>query len=57
VAPANLREQRPSIAASLRAVRDGVAGTSMGAWSAKLPEAEISAVAYYVRGFYAGEAQ
>jgi cbb3-type cytochrome oxidase cytochrome c subunit/mono/diheme cytochrome c family protein len=57
VAPANLREQRPSIAASLRAVRNGVAGTSMGAWSAKLSEAEISAVAYYVRGFYAGGAQ
>jgi mono/diheme cytochrome c family protein len=52
VPPANLREQRPSLAASLRAVRNGIHGTPMGNWSAKLSEAEISAVAFYVRGFY-----
>jgi len=54
VAPTNFQEQRPSLAASLKAVRDGVEGTRMGPWSLKLTEAEVSAAAYYVRGFYRG---
>lgn len=52
IAPTSFRAQRPSIAASLRALHDGVEGTPMAPWSAKLTEAELSAVAYYVREFY-----
>ena len=54
IAPANFRAQRPSIAASLRALRNGVDGTPMAPWAGELPEAELSAVAYYVRTFFAG---
>ena len=54
VAPTNFQAQRPSIAASLRAVRNGIEGTPMAPWSNELSEAELSAVAYYVRGFCAG---
>jgi high-affinity iron transporter len=54
IAPTNFRAQRPSLAASLRALRDGIEGTPMAPWSTKLTEAELSAVAYYVRGFFEG---
>lgn len=52
VLPTNFRAERPSIAESLRALRNGVEGTPMAPWSTKLSEAELSAVAYYIRGFY-----
>jgi cbb3-type cytochrome oxidase cytochrome c subunit/cytochrome c5 len=52
IAPANFQTQRPSIAASLRALRNGVEGTPMAPWSDQLSEGELSAVAYFVRGFY-----
>jgi mono/diheme cytochrome c family protein len=55
IAPTNFRAQRPSIAASLRALREGIEGTPMAHWSNELPEAELSAVAYYVRTFYQEE--
>ena len=54
IAPTNFRTQRPDIAASLRALRNGVEGTPMAPWSGELSEAELSAVAYYVRTFFAG---
>ena len=54
VAPTNFRAQRPSIAASLRALRNGIDGTPMASWAGELSEAELSAVAYYVRGFFEG---
>lgn len=54
IAPTNFRAQRPTLAASLRAVRNGIEGTPMAPWANELPEAELSAVAYYVRGFFAG---
>ena len=54
IAPTNFRAQRPTLAASLRAVRNGVEGTPMAPWANELAEAELSAVAYYVRGFFAG---
>jgi cbb3-type cytochrome oxidase cytochrome c subunit/cytochrome c2 len=50
--PANFVATRPDLAVSLRAVRNGVEGTPMAPWAIKLSEAELSAVAYYVRGFY-----
>jgi cbb3-type cytochrome c oxidase subunit II len=52
IAPANFQTGRPSIAASLRALRNGIEGTPMAPWSRQLSEAELSAVAYFVRGFY-----
>ncbi|HLK48912.1 MAG TPA: cbb3-type cytochrome c oxidase subunit II [Bryobacteraceae bacterium] len=54
--PTDFRNTRPSIAESLRALRNGVEGTQMAPWTARLSEAELSAVAYYVRGFF-GRAQ
>jgi cbb3-type cytochrome c oxidase subunit II len=52
VAPSNFRAQRPSLPASLRALRNGVDGTPMAPYTSELSEAELSAVAYYVRGFF-----
>jgi cytochrome c oxidase cbb3-type subunit 2 len=52
IVPTNFVAERPSLAASLRALRNGVEGTPMAPWTGKLSEAELSAVAYYVRGFY-----
>jgi mono/diheme cytochrome c family protein len=52
IVPANFAAARPSLAVSLRALRNGVEGTPMAPWTGKLNEAELSAVAYYVRGFY-----
>jgi mono/diheme cytochrome c family protein len=37
---------------SLRAVRDGIEGTRMASWTGRLSDAEIVAVANYVRGFF-----
>jgi mono/diheme cytochrome c family protein len=54
ILPADFRGSRPSIAESLRALRNGVEGTQMAPWTEKLSEAELSAVAYYVRSFYQG---
>jgi mono/diheme cytochrome c family protein len=56
IAPTNFRAQRPDIAASLRSLRNGIEGTPMAPWAGELSEAELSAVAYYVRTFYAGGA-
>jgi mono/diheme cytochrome c family protein len=52
VVPTNFVTQRPSLAASLAALRNGIDGTPMAPWGGKLSEAELSAVAYFVRGFY-----
>jgi len=52
MAPTNFQTQRPSLAASLRALRNGVEGTPMAPWTGELSEAELSAAAYYVRGFF-----
>jgi high-affinity iron transporter len=56
VAPANFQAQRPSLAASLRAVRNGVEGTPMAPWSGQLSEAELSAASYFVRDFFQADA-
>ncbi|HLG99902.1 MAG TPA: cbb3-type cytochrome c oxidase subunit II [Bryobacteraceae bacterium] len=52
VPPTNFQIERPTLAASLRALRKGVEGTPMAAWSSQLSEAELSAAAYFVRGFF-----
>ncbi len=56
IAATNFRAQRPTLAASLRALRNGIEGTPMAPWSGELSEAELSAVAYFVRGFFEGDA-
>ncbi len=56
IAPPDFRSERPNLEASLRAVREGVEGTPMPPWSGKLSEAEMSAVANFVRGFYEPDA-
>jgi cbb3-type cytochrome c oxidase subunit II len=52
IAASNFRTQRLNFDASLRVLRNGVDGTPMAPWISELSEAEISAVASYVRGFY-----
>ncbi|MEQ1885940.1 MAG: cbb3-type cytochrome c oxidase subunit II [Bryobacteraceae bacterium] len=53
--PADFRSMRPSIAQSLRVLRNGIEGSKMAPWTGRLSEAELSAVAYYVRSFYEGD--
>ena len=57
VAPTNFRTERPNLAASLRAVRNGIEGTPMAPWTNELAESELSAVAYFVRTFYSGDSK
>ena len=52
VAPTDFRRQRASLAHGLRALRDGIEGTSMAAWSGRLNEGDMLAVSHYVRAFY-----
>lgn len=52
MAPTNFTQQRPSLAQSIRTVRNGVEGSPMAPWSDKLTDAEVTAVASYVRGFF-----
>jgi cbb3-type cytochrome oxidase cytochrome c subunit len=52
IAPPSFRTQRPSLALSLRIIREGVRGTRMAAWTGRLSEAEIVAVAHHVRQFF-----
>ena len=54
IAPAGFRRQRPTLPESLRVLRNGIEGTSMAPWTARLSDAELVAVAHYVRSFYAG---
>ena len=54
VAPASFRRQRPTLPESLRVLRNGIEGTSMAPWTSRLADAELVAVAHYVRSFYAG---
>jgi mono/diheme cytochrome c family protein len=54
VAPVSFRRQRPTAAHALEVLRNGVDGTSMAPWTARLTDAELVAVAEYVRRFYAG---
>lgn len=52
IVPANLQGVRPSLAQSVKVLRNGIEGTQMAVWTGRLSEAELSAVAYYIRGFY-----
>jgi cytochrome c oxidase cbb3-type subunit I/II len=52
VAPTDFRGQRPSVAESLRALTDGVEGTSMAPWTDRLAEDELLSVVHYIRLFF-----
>src|SRR5579863_18478 len=52
IAASNFQAQRLNSDATLRVLRDGVDGTPMAPWTRELSEAELSAVASYVRRFY-----
>ncbi|MDH4067202.1 MAG: cbb3-type cytochrome c oxidase subunit II [Acidobacteriota bacterium] len=52
MAPAGFTRQRPTLAEALRALRGGIAGTPMAPWTSRLTDAELVAVAQYVRTFY-----
>ena len=52
VAPTNFRRQRATASLTLAAIRDGVEGTQMAAWSGRLTADEQRAVAQYVRRFF-----
>ncbi len=54
IVPADFRAVRPGLSESLRVLRNGVEGTQMAPWTERLSEAELSAVAYYVRSFFEG---
>lgn len=52
--PVSFRRQRPTLDHAIEVVRNGIEGTSMAPWTSRLTDAEVIAVAAYVRGFYAG---
>jgi cbb3-type cytochrome oxidase cytochrome c subunit len=52
IAASNFRAARPSFDASLHALRDGVDGTPMAPYASRLSADELSAAAYFVRGFF-----
>jgi mono/diheme cytochrome c family protein len=56
IAPTDFTRQRPTLAASLDALRNGVAGTRMALWTDRLGADELLAVAHHVRGLYQGDA-
>ena len=54
MAPASFRRQRPNTAHAIEVLRNGIEGTSMAPWTARLTDEEMHAVAEFVRGFYGG---
>lgn len=54
VMPTDFIRERLSEEAAMRALREGVSGTSMAPWSDRLSEAEMSAAVQYVRSLYQG---
>ncbi|MDH4066804.1 MAG: c-type cytochrome, partial [Acidobacteriota bacterium] len=52
MAPADFTRQRPTLSEALRALRGGIAGTPMAPWGSRLTDAELVAVAEYVRTLY-----
>lgn len=55
VAPTDFTQQRPSMGESIKALTNGVAGTSMAPWTDRLAEDEILAVSYYLRQLFSGD--
>jgi len=54
IAPTDFRNQRIAHAAGVQVLENGIEGTSMAPWTARLTGAEIQAVMHYVRSLFAG---
>jgi cbb3-type cytochrome oxidase cytochrome c subunit len=54
ISPVSFRRQRPTLDHAVQVLRNGIDGTPMAPWTPRLGEAELLAVAHFVRGFYAG---
>lgn len=54
VAPADFTAQRATLARATTAIRRGVPGTPMAPFTTELTDADVAAVAHYVRTLYAG---
>jgi len=52
VMPTDFTGERPTLQESERALRNGVAGTSMAPWTDRLNADEITAVSHYIRQLY-----
>ncbi len=52
IRPTNFHAEQPSYVASTEALREGVDGTRMARWDDELTDAELTAVAAYVRTFF-----
>jgi cbb3-type cytochrome oxidase cytochrome c subunit/cytochrome c553 len=55
IAPTDFRTTRPSLATSIDALRNGIAGTQMAPWTSRLSEEELLAAAAYVRSMFEGD--
>ena len=56
IAPSDLTRQRPTLARTVETLRGGIPGTPMAPWTSRLTDAELIAVAQYVRTLYTGPA-
>lgn len=54
MSPTNFHRQRPNLDRATRVLRNGIDGTPMAPWTARLSNAELIAVAHHVRGYYEG---
>lgn len=52
IQPTDFHGERPDPAENIRVLRNGIAGTSMAPWTDRMSDAEIEAVAQYVRQFF-----
>jgi cytochrome c oxidase cbb3-type subunit 3 len=55
IAPTDFTRQQPGLAAAVRAIRGGIAGTPMAPWTSRLDEVQMIAVAHYVRSLYGND--
>ena len=55
IAPSDFSRQQPALEVALNALRQGIGGTPMVPWTTRLNEAEILAVAGYVRSLFEPE--
>jgi cbb3-type cytochrome oxidase cytochrome c subunit/cytochrome c553 len=51
-APTDFTRQRPTLGHSIAVMRNGVEGTRMASWTGRISEAELVAVANYIRTFF-----
>ncbi len=52
IAPTDFRNQRPSIAESIRVLQNGIDGSPMAPWNDRLSPDEMLAVTHYLREFF-----